>query len=499
MTPFTPSDYLLCNIPALRTFLVYVTGLGYSENTVRKRLGLKDITELQIRAIPIYRKECLALRTPLDIAIDLFLLQGTIQAEELIRLIDKENLDVLIQCRVLSIDGFGAAFANVSLYPVGDRLIFSDHAWPQLFLNDYLSHVPYDQVMYVGTDSRWLARATVRQPVKAALDLCTGSGIHALLAATHAKRTLAVDINLKAVQCTQFNAQVLGMNTVEAVVGDLYENVKDEKFDLITANPPFVPSPENTISYRDGGRSGEDVQRRIVEGLAEHLAPDGMAQIVTELGERDGEPIVDRIRQWLCGAPMDIHVLRLRDNSVSSYSIGHAQGDTPRSFLESVDAWASNLKTHGYNSVISLLLTFQWSDPKYGLPWNRVDMALPPSRNSGKEIEAVFAAERLSRDPDLREKIKRSKLRQTGPVILLDGHLSGSDRFTTCKATLSGQGIPLEHYLNPIERDLLECMHGVVDFSTLQSIACKINVEEETLYEALRSLLRKGLVKLVEP
>jgi methylase of polypeptide subunit release factors len=142
--------------------------------------------------------------------------------------------------------------------------------------------VPYDHVMAVGVDSRHLARCTTRRPFRAALDLCTGSGVHALLASTHAEQMFAVDINPRAARCARFNARASGASNVEIMAGDLFEAVRGQPFDLITANPPFVPSPVDTLGFRDGGRSGEDIQKRIVAGLPHYLAPGGMAQLVTE-------------------------------------------------------------------------------------------------------------------------------------------------------------------------------------------------------------------------
>jgi SAM-dependent methyltransferase len=355
-----PSAYLVndADVPALHDSLARITAAGYSETRVCQRLGLKDINDLQMRALPIYRKEHLAGRAPLDTAIDLFLLQGIIPAGELGRLLNKRDCELLVRTGVLRIDETGAARTEVSLYPVGDRLFFSDPAWPQLSRARH-SPAPFDPVMFVGTDSRWLARATVRRPVSNALDLCTGSGIHALLAAAHAGRVVAVDINPRAVLCTRFNAKVSDCRNLEVAEGDLYGPVGGERFSLITANPPFVPSPVDSLGFRDGGRSGENIQRRIVAGLPEHLAPGGMAQIVTEVGECDGAPLVDRVRQWLGNAPMDIHVLRLRIHPVAAYALGHAEGDTPGAFLQSVGAWADNLRTQGFTRVVSVLLAFR--------------------------------------------------------------------------------------------------------------------------------------------
>jgi hypothetical protein len=182
-----------------------IARVGYSETAVRERLGLGDLADLQWRALPIYR-ERLARRDPLSLAIELFLFQGSLRADELNQLVVASSRDVLIRTGVLSIDETGFARARVSLFPVGDRLIFSDHAWPELAHAGYVT-VPYDQVMFIGRDSRDLARSTLRRPVRAALDLCTGSGIHALLAANHSQRVLAVDINPRAARCARFNAQ----------------------------------------------------------------------------------------------------------------------------------------------------------------------------------------------------------------------------------------------------------------------------------------------------
>src|SRR5262249_48084807 len=284
--------------------------------------------------------------------------------------------------------------AYASLFPVGTRLVFSDHAWPMLPHPGW-KMVPRNQVMFVGTDSRWLARATVRGRVEAALDLCTGSGGHSPLAATHAERVFAVDVSERAARCTAFNAQASGLANVQVAVGDLFEPVRGQRFGLITANPPFVPSPLDSLGYRDGGATGEDVQKRIVAGIPQHLAPGGVAQMVTELGVRDGEPVSDRVRGWLEGAPMDIPILCLREFSAASYAIGHAQSDDDYgAFLNSVAGWAGNLRAQGYSRIVSVLIAFQWSDLSLGPSWSSTRDAQPPIRDAGPEIEALFIAER---------------------------------------------------------------------------------------------------------
>jgi SAM-dependent methyltransferase len=479
------------DLPGVRSAVSKLAGYGYCEKLVRERLGLDDLANLRWRPSPIYRAERLSAGDPLALAIDLFQLQGSLPADELLRIFAPVECELLVRTGLLAIDDTGLARARAALFPVGDLLIFSDHAWPEL-PHPGLTTVPSDQVMAVGMDSRHLARCTTRRRFQSVLDLCTGSGIHALLAAKHAHRVLAADINPRAAACARFNAQVSGIDNVDVVVSDVFEALREERFDLITANPPFVPSPLDSLQFRDGGRSGEDVQKRIVADLPSRLAPGGIAQIVTELGERDGEPLASRLRQWLNGAPMDIHILRLGEHTAMAYATGHAKGDDYGSYLDSVDAWAGNLQTQGYPRVVSVVLSFAWSDAKSGSPWERVEECPPPKRDAGPEIDDAFVAERLARRTDLPEVLKRSWVARAGPIALIDAQVLGSDIEPRAKATLLGQSLTVEHHLDPLERDVLTRLDDRIFVPELMKTLPEF--EPELVIEALRSLLRRRLV-----
>jgi hypothetical protein len=486
------------DVPALREAISGISRAGYCEAAVRERLGLHDITDLHWRSLPIYRDERLTERDPLTLAIELFLLQAAIVGEEAERLLPLASRDVLLRTKLLETDEAGIFRARASLFPVGERLIFADHAWPELPYPGY-AKVPYDHVMAVGLDSRHLARATVRRPVRSALDLCTGSGVHALLAAAHAQRVLAVDINPRAIHCTRFNASALGAANLEVIEGDLFDAVGDERFDLITANPPFVPSPVNALGFRDGGPSGEDIQKRLVARLPDHLAPGGMAQIVTELGERPGEPLTSRLREWLADAPMDIYVLRVASHTAAQYAVGHARGDDYGSFLDSARAWAGNLRAQGYARVIAVLIAFQWSSPDCGSPWERIDEARPPQRSAGAEIEDTFRAERLARSPKLSRYLEGAQMHTAGPIALLDASVLGEAILPKARATRLGQVLSIEHDLEPLERQILARMAGRCDVSELFQFGREAGAQEVLVLEAIRSLLRKRLAWIDVP
>lgn len=83
------------------------------------------------------------------------------------------------------------------------------------------------------------------------LDMGTGCGILAVIAAEKASKVVAVDVNPHAVNCAKKNADLNGVRAkVEVRQGNLFSSVRDtERFDLILFNAPYLPVE------RDEGRS----------------------------------------------------------------------------------------------------------------------------------------------------------------------------------------------------------------------------------------------------
>jgi release factor glutamine methyltransferase len=125
-------------------------------------------------------------------------------------------------------------------------------------------------------------------PGGAALDLCTGSGVVGITLALErpGARVVAADVSGDAVDVAQANATRLGAS-VGIRQGDLFEAVAGVPFpfDVIVANPPYVPSAELPRLSRevqreprlalDGGPDGLALIRRIVAGAPARLAPGG--------------------------------------------------------------------------------------------------------------------------------------------------------------------------------------------------------------------------------
>src|SRR5580704_8016380 len=114
--PFLAGD---ADVPALRQAISCIGRVGFCEAAVLERLGLQDITDLQWRKSCIFRDERLTVRDPLALAIDLFLMQGALTADEVDRLLPVSSRDVLLRTGILEIDESGLVRARASLYPVG--------------------------------------------------------------------------------------------------------------------------------------------------------------------------------------------------------------------------------------------------------------------------------------------------------------------------------------------------------------------------------------------
>ncbi|MFC7469085.1 methyltransferase [Actinomadura keratinilytica] len=130
-------------------------------------------------------------------------------------------------------------------------------------------------VLGVGGASTTLAGLTVRGPVGDALDLGTGSGIQALHASVDATRVTATDLNPRALRFAALTLALSGAPGAELLEGSLFEPVDGNRYDLIVSNPPFVISPGARLTYRDGGMSGDDLCRTLVQQAGDRLNEGG--------------------------------------------------------------------------------------------------------------------------------------------------------------------------------------------------------------------------------
>lgn len=124
--------------------------------------------------------------------------------------------------------------------------------------------------------------------VRGILDLCTGGGSLAVLAAmVFANATVdAVDLSEQALALGERNAGLHKLDDrIAFIKGDLFAPLGKARYDLIIANPPYVTAaavsafpPEYAAEPKLahlGGADGLDLVRRILSGARKHLAPKG--------------------------------------------------------------------------------------------------------------------------------------------------------------------------------------------------------------------------------
>lgn len=133
--------------------------------------------------------------------------------------------------------------------------------------------------VYEPSDDSFLLAENVKVKEKASvLDLGTGSGIQGINSAMQgAGNIVSTDVNETALLNAQKNAKALGFDKIfEFRKGNLFDCLKkNEKFDVIVFNPPYVISEEKKHADLDGGVKGREVLDRFLKGFAVYLKKGG--------------------------------------------------------------------------------------------------------------------------------------------------------------------------------------------------------------------------------
>ncbi len=206
---------------------------------------------------------------------------------------ERERLGALIEARVTTRKPaaylLGKAYIHGVPFKIDERVIV-----PRSFIGEML----FDEAL-IGNGGMVVEDSDA---VEAVLDLCTGSGCLAVLAA-HVFPNAEVD----AVDLSPDALEVAKVNVAESPVGgrvtlhrgDLFAPLKGRRYDLIITNPPYVEAEVMDVlpaEYRHepvmalaGGPDGLDIVRRILADAPKHLNPGG--GLLCEIGT--GSEILD--------------------------------------------------------------------------------------------------------------------------------------------------------------------------------------------------------------
>ncbi|MCD8077507.1 MAG: peptide chain release factor N(5)-glutamine methyltransferase [Lachnospiraceae bacterium] len=149
---------------------------------------------------------------------------------------------------------------------------------------------------------RVLDRAQKEEAPLRALDLCTGSGCIAVSLAQlgHFVSVVGADLSEEALTVARENGRRNGCENLTFRQSDLFQAFAGERFEVITANPPYIPTAEigrlmpevrdhDPRMALDGRKDGLYFYRRLAAESPEHLIPGG--RIFWEIGWNQGEDV----------------------------------------------------------------------------------------------------------------------------------------------------------------------------------------------------------------
>ena len=278
--------------------------------------------------------------------------------------------------------------------------------------------VATDHVLGVSASTAALAGVTIRRPIDAAFDLGTGCGVQAVHAAGHAGRVVASDVNRRAVALAALTVELNGLGHVSVRLGDRFDPVSGERFDLIVSNPPYVISPLRRYLFRDGGLPVDELCRSIVRAAPAHLNSGGHCQLLASWAHVDGEDWRQRLESWFVDTGCDAYVLEREALDPAAHAASWLrQTEQTGTWHDDFDAWMADSEANRIEAIGFGLITMRKRDT--GTPWFRAeeapqDFAMP----CGDHLGAVFELADFLADAD-DEQLLASVL-TVAPDVVLD-------------------------------------------------------------------------------
>ena len=135
-----------------------------------------------------------------------------------------------------------------------------------------------NDLVYIPSDDTFLLAENLDiKEGQSVLEIGTGSGLVSMYASRLTDDITATDINYNALELAEENFEKNNINTIKLEFGDLFEPVKDKKFDVILFNTPYLPTEEEDIidsdlNYAfDGGSDGRKIIDRFLNEVKNHL------------------------------------------------------------------------------------------------------------------------------------------------------------------------------------------------------------------------------------
>ena len=363
-----------------------LTELNYSNEGFDRILGLAGISTPDSIDLPLLLRKTNG-GSDLETLIRVFIMGVRVNEDAMLRALAPVSLQNCLEAGLIR-SWNGQIYSKLSLMPFQDLVLASDSS-------DFLSSdIRGNWVMGVGGSTEILANLTPKKSVEKTLDLGCGCGTLALLAAKHSRKVIAVDNNPRALDYTKFNVYLNRRANVNILVGNLFEPVIDQQFDLIVTNPPYVISPSSTFSFRDSELRGDKFCRRLIEESVDYLAEDGNLVMGLNWVHNQDQDSKSDLSNWFDGLGCDVWILRDKIYDISEYATRWLKATEARTPEQNIgpayEQWMNYYKREGIEAIGCGAMVMRRRSNQ-GKNWLRIDDSLRKVRGDvGHDILLLF-------------------------------------------------------------------------------------------------------------
>ena len=471
----------------------YLRESGFTPDGLFKRIQTDVLAGRNLENLPLllYRTREL---DALNLLTRWFVIGEPVPQDVAKKIIPPDIIQLLGDCSLL--DSAGGSFASPVMFAPFEQFWVATDTYSRLSKS-----MGEDDVLMVNTTTLILLNLAIRTPCRSLLDLGTGCGVVAMVAAGFAEQVTATDLTTRAGNFARFNAWLNEIPNVEIITGDLFQPVSGRRFQRILSNPPYYVTPSSRRIFAENPMELDGFCRNLVKQAPAHLEEGGILQMLCEWPEIEGQPWEERLAEWFQGTGCDAIVWEGATYDPIPYiqarlPIATVSGGKEADCLR-FEEWVEYYKTRKVKALHAGFLAMR---RRSGQNWVHFEQVVADvTRLSGQAILDRFAA----RDQPLSdEQLLRTKFQMTEGVQLQQVVEFREQRWHLSPKVHLAQtsGLRLMHDLTPDVADFVSKMDGnaalseLVDAVAREAPVAKEKVQAECLL-LVKRLFDRGFVR----
>jgi hypothetical protein len=296
------------------------------------------------------------------------------------------------------------------------------------------------------------------------------------------------------------------IDNVRCLVGNLFEPVAGQQFQLIVCNPPFVISPTSRYLFRDSGERGDEFCRSLVRSTVDYLEVGGFFQFTANIAHRAGYSWKSDLETWFDGLPCDVLALVQRTEDISDYAMTWILSTEPKdraSLSQLYGTWMDYFEQERIEAISYLFIILRRSA---GVStWLQIDD--PPCQivgPCGSELLGFFDGRDRFGNAKGVEELLSQRLKLSPEIRIEQEYAMTSEGLEMCRVRANKTG-GLRYPLridNNVGRLLASCDGNQTLGQVLQDMANDLNIDHDRavsiVLPAVRSLIERSVLLLNE-